>query len=314
VAIDTRVIHFLQRLEIRSLCEEILTEKVSFSYHNEWQKEVFASLGLEPLRELGSGHFGTVYEAEYIGGPNDGLRVAVKMVQRLSEYENYQRIMKMRPKMPPDIAKHFPLIYDVYREPGMGFAIIMELLAPLPPDIADDIFDPGIDLDRSDTTSRSFTQIYGDQENVIRAVRDAVASFNQRTRHKGWPRFEPKMIQVLEKWGLNTPVNGKMPYSLGVKAHSMLRSNMSKDDAEYAYEILEIAFEDAFDISLPQGPDQIAGRNVWANNPSIVSLAKALEYVVGNGVNWDDMKRDNLGIRPSTNDIVILDLGLFYAQ
>lgn len=284
---------------------------ISFSYDDEWHAEILDAAGLEPRRELGSGYFGTVYEAEYVTGPNVGRRVAVKVTDRVNEPENYQRIMQMAKRMPPNVRKHFPHIYDIHRMPGTGYAIAMELLAPLPRDIAEDIFDPGVDLDRSDTTSRTFSQVYGDPTNVSKALRKAIEMFNDRALGEGWPQFQPQTVQALEKWSLTAPVNGKLPYTLGIRAFNALKSKLPEDDLEYAQETMEIIFEDSFDVSLPQGRGEASKRKAWIQNPSVTSLARALGFVYGNGVDWNDMKRDNLGIRPSTGDIVVLDLGLF---
>jgi len=283
---------------------ETLAEEVKLS--QKWHAKVLSEIGAWPFSQLGEGAFGTVYKCEL----DNGQRVAVKITNKEQEAINYSRIMKLKNEMPPSVSRHFPIIYDVIESKSINaYAIILELLDKLPHDIADDLFDTGTDVEMSDTTTRTFNYVYGDPENVIKAVRYAIAEYN-RGRQEQY-KIDKNKLNTLEKFALKQAANGKMPYILANFAYGLLgiRKQMLLTAPE---EDMMKAFEDSFDTSVPYATEYKAkNKKTWVHNPTAKSLARALAFVRGRKIEWYDIKDANVGFRKSSGDIVILDLGLF---
>lgn len=305
-----------------------------------WHETALRAVGAWPLKILGSGFFGTTYMCEM----DDGHRRAVKVTQGTSEPDGYDRIRKLMRKMPPNIAKHFPVIYDIQSvdtEQGTAYVIVMELLKPLPRDLADDMFETGVNVPRDDEDesadadprpSRSFRHVYGDPENLIKAVNYGIDAYNSwvgrvaknpmsnRTSiARAFPLITTSQRRTIERKCLSLSVDSRMAVRVSdivfdtVKSHIGKIQDTSQERIDNAFrDQVERTMENAFSVAFPQGPGDIhpAGKT-WIHNPVSRSLARALAFVTGNGVEWQDIHAGNVGLRPGTNDIVIFDLGLF---
>lgn len=64
----------------------------------------------------------------------------------------------------------------------------------------------------------------------------------------------------------------------------------------------------AFPAGASIGDDK---RDVYRQIPETQSLLKALEYLESYGVDWHDVHSGNIMIRPSTGDLVVVDVGLY---
>ena len=127
--------------------------------------EKLESIGLQVVRFLGSGFYNKVYEVEL---PLGNRRFVAKVTKHQQEMPNYQWMMNQHEKFPPDVQKHFPVIYNIrqiadvpvgvpmgsrptpnradWTDPdpeGAMNVIIMELLKPAPPEVAQDLFYAG---------------------------------------------------------------------------------------------------------------------------------------------------------------------------
>jgi hypothetical protein len=52
-------------------------------------------------------------------------------------------------------------------------------------------------------------------------------------------------------------------------------------------------------------------RDVYKQMPEAESLLNALEYLEFNNISWYDVHSGNIMVRPSTNELVIIDVGLY---
>lgn len=315
----------------------------SWDVEQEWHLPLLQQAGAWPLKTLGSGYYGTTYMCEM----DDGSRKAVKVTATPTEAANYGQMRDLLQRAPANISRHFPKIYDIY-ESDSGFAIVMELLKPLPPDIADDMFTPGISLERGEDEfpSRVFNKVYGDPENLLKAINYGIDAYNNwltdvvsRVRGRldrgaaperltvsqvifsSFPHVSRSERRAIEKRCLSIRVNSELPLRVADVIFDVIRRHVTRPDTtrvdldqvlDALRDRIELTMSHAMDVSFPQHSDDIhPASKTWVQNPASRSLARALGYVYGNGIRWLDVKSDNLGLRPGTNDIVMFDLGLF---
>ena len=101
-------------------------------------QNLLKSMGFSVRRELGRGAFGVVYEVE---NSRTGERLAAKVVSSNSprEIENYKFAMDNKASMPKEYAKYLPEVKKLIGA-GENTIILMELLEPLDPQVAQELF------------------------------------------------------------------------------------------------------------------------------------------------------------------------------
>jgi hypothetical protein len=291
-------------------------------------------------KKLGEGSEGTVYLAEYKGHP-----VAVKITYNGSALEGRKWDDILGSKMPEDLEKHLPKIYTCWpKQCGDGAImpdpteadlpnhqiIVMEVLAPLEGESLDALFP---DLEREHGYQERLTELIQDSNLLGPTIDYAINS-------AGLDASEAAKVSTF----LSNFMRG---YNPGIQADNEALERKVREDIFNAI-LPQISDETEDELgSMLDGffggssggkevkADAIAesfvnytiqrqfpyGYNMWdsrkdfeyfKHHPKTKGLLSALLHIANNtGIGWADVKPQNLMIRPTTGDIVIVDVGRY---
>ena len=281
-------------------------------------------MGYQVLKELGRGQFGVVYQVE---NKQSGKRLAAKVVKADNrEAENYQFAMDNKASMPEEFGKYLPEVYEV--APGHdGYNIIlMEELEPLDPQVAQELFAVETDDANQETPdSKKHEKIFRDPEALAELVGESV--YANRILHQLNLGFkEMRRLRMVARKAVTK------------KAHNDLDSLVMTVYGAIVREIDDqsIAIYKAFEKDLKETMSYYLNKQIvpvhqpepdeeyletWTSGglegtralfPEAKGLARAMKYFMQDK-NWrpKDVHWKNVMARPSTKDMVIVDLGLF---
>ena len=286
-------------------------------------KALLESMGFSVRRELGRGAFGVVYEIE---NSRTGERSAAKVVSSNNkrEIENYKFAMDEKAFMPKKYAKYLPDVKQ-FITGGESTIILMELLEPLDPQTAQELFAS----QDAPTASKKPARILKDPEAIAKIVEKAIAN----NRILDQMRLTPEQYSEITNAAVNTAT--ELPY---LDVDGLIDAVIDKleplfikiDDTPAMYAEFRQWFKTSvlyyFDkqivpVHQPEPGEEEISRDHWTGGsfekvedlfPEALGLMDAMKYFMQDQ-DWrpKDVHIQNVMARPGTNDFVIVDLGLF---
>jgi len=277
------------------------------------------SMGFSVRRELGRGAFGVVYEVE---NSRTGERLAAKVVpdDNAREIENYTFAMEEKAFMPEKYAKYLPDVKQ-FITGGGSTIILMELLEPLDPQTAQELFA----AQDAPTASKKPEKILKDPEAVAEIVEKAI----EHNRILDQMRLTPEQYSEITSVAVNAATQS--PHSDVDELISTLSVAVG-EELTFQSPAISRAFEKAlkdtilyyFDkqiIPVHQPEEDEEQYDTWTSGglpktsalfPEAEGLMDAMKYFMQDK-QWKpkDVHIKNVMRRPKTKDFVIVDLGLF---
>lgn len=288
--------------------------------------------GKDTSVHLGSGIFGKVFSA--VCGPLSGCpgngEVAVKITKENpfnSESSVWKAIQNATKDMPTNLTKHMPKIHKVIkdsvempnplREDSSIIEnisiIIMEKLEPLSsvPNLKDLLFNLSSD-------SKSISDLLKNEEILFALLKNLTKNFMD---------LNPQIVSEFFKLVLNfkpNPKQRKQDEAKRFKNH-LLNSLLSiKQKYESNATILDKLEKIGFYLDRSENTilkyirlgtfPRNADHNInpaFYHLPETKSLLTFLNALKEKGIAWKDLHKNNLMIRPSTGDLVIVDVGMY---
>tara|TARA_R100001082_G_scaffold26184_1_gene12997 strand:- start:8172 stop:9146 length:975 start_codon:yes stop_codon:yes gene_type:complete len=283
-------------------------------------QELLGQQGYTILRELGRGHYGVVYEVQ---NEQSGERLAAKVVRKSDrETENYEFAMKNKGSMPPEYAKYLPEVKEIIPGASDRNIIFMELLKPLPDRVAQELFAMEDKPDASQKTEKilkspeavaELVQRIVNNNRILNQMRDFLV--NRKEVTKAAVNAATKSSHS-DPEGLLKAVYGAVVRELEFQSVGVYKSFESalKND------LLFYLDKQVVPVHQPE-PDDPDADDLWTGPamaktqelfPEAENLINAMRYFMQDQ-QWrpKDVHIKNVMMRPSTNDFVIVDLGLF---
>ena len=308
--------------------------------------------GLILNRYLGEGSYGKVYEVEdkKTGQRMAAKVVPTTSTGFASETQNYNWIVKNRDKLPNDVKQHLVEVYELIETPDRQYLIIlMEQLTPAHRDVIDQIFahddkskyseekeerilqDPeatyeiinkvlkannmlgnmrnyrGLsNTDRTRAANNILGAFLSDQEvpeSSIEHVYTMLTTYEVSTPR--WQRLFNAILNEVEK--LLQPLTTKMinrsiMWTAAKSVDDALQYNMSK-------QIIPLKYGAGY-----VDPQAGAGPEISAVFPEIEGILKTIKYFAEHGWRARDLHVGNVMMRADTNQLVIVDVGLFVVE
>ena len=307
-------------------------------------KEMLEGIGLELIRYIKSGRYGSVYEARDM---NTHQQLAVKTTERQQERDAYNWLKENYESLPPEVQKHFPVIHDIQEVShpdisGSSYAIVMEFLKPAPKEVIRDLFlGPGLGDDER-LSARREDRFLSSPEGVkevidycflsdtligMHAVPDDMPPIEQLKRqvHERWatgddpgPPTEFIDFEDQEFWELYTPKTQRLMnimcdvwLSADPLKNSSLRFVIVQELVKRMKQIMDKQVVPVHQSSMVGGEYAGAGEGIESSYPEAESLMKAMKYMDEQGFTPMDVHYDNVLARPETDELVIADLGNF---
>ena len=311
---------------------------------NQRTKEMLKGIGLELIRYIKSGRYGSVYEVRDM---NTQQQLAVKTTERSQERDAYNWLKENYESLPVEVQKHFPVIHDIEEisHPdisGSSYAIIMEYLEPGPKEVMRDLFlGPGLGDDERLSTRRQ-ERFLSSQEGVEEIVEYCFKSDTLIGMHAvpdNMPSIEELKAEVYERWATGDDPGAPTEFidfvdqefwelyipkaqrlmnimcdvwlSADPLKNSSLRFVIVQEMVKRMKEIMDKQVVPVHQSSLEGSLYSGAGKGIESSYPEAESLMKAMEYLDEAGFTPMDVHYDNVLTRPSTDELVIADLGNF---
>ncbi len=286
------------------------------------------SMGFSIRGELGRGAFGVVYEVE---NSRTGERSAAKVVtaDNKREIENYKFAMDEKAFMPEKYAKYLPDVKKLITS-GESTIILMELLEPLDPQTAQELFA----AEDAPTASKKAEKILKNPEAVAEIVEKAIehnrildqirltpeqyseftnVAVNAATRSPHSDTDE--LINTIYGAVVGTPTFQSVVGKAFVPATSIAFERALRDTVLYYFD------KQIVPVHQPESGEEGYSREYWTGPslekveglfPEAEGLMAAMKYFMQDkGWKPKDVHIKNVMRRPDTKDFVIVDLGLF---
>ncbi len=280
------------------------------------------SMGFSVRGELGRGVFGVVYEIE---NSRTGERLAAKVVpaDNAREIENYKFAMEEKAFMPEKYAKYLPDVKQLITG-GDSVIILMELLEPLDPQTAQDLF------------AAQDAPVASIKKDKILKNPEAVAEIAKHALKNNRILDQMREFLVNRDQIIGSVINAVTKISHGGDVQSVIYTLASETAEQINFQspAIKSSFEDAladtvlyyFDkqvvpVHQPEPGDEETDRDLWAGPtfkavedlfPEAEGLMAAMKYFMQDkGWRPKDVHIKNVMRRPDTKDFVIVDLGLF---
>ena len=276
-------------------------------------------MGYSILGELGRGAFGVVYEVE---NSRTGERLAAKIVASKNprEIENYKFAMDEKAFMPEKYGKYLPVVKKLVSS-GRSTVILMELLEPLDPQVAQELFA----AQDAPTASKKPEKILKDPEAVAEIVEKAI----EHNRILDQMRLTPEQYSEITSVAVNAATQAPLS-----DADDLVNTIYGAVAGTLTFQspAISIAFEKAlkdtilyyFDkqiVPVHQPEEGEDHYDTWTSGglpktselfPEAEGLMDAMKYFMQDQ-QWKpkDVHIQNVMMRPGTKDFVIVDLGLF---
>jgi len=287
-------------------------------------KDVLDEMGYQVLKELGRGQFGVVYLVE---NKQSQQRLAAKVVKEGDrETANYQFAMDNKASMPEEYGKYLPEVYEIAPGPKGYNIILMEELEPLDPQVAQELFAVETDyLDQATPESKKHEKIFKNPEALAELVGESVYA-NRILQQLNLGFREMRRLRMVARKAVTK------------KAHNDLDSLVMTVYGAIVRELDDqsIAIYKAFEKNLKETMSYFLNKQIvpvhqpasdeeyietWTSGglegtkalfPEAKGLMKAMKYFMQDK-QWrpKDIHWKNVMARPSTKDMVIVDLGLF---
>lgn len=289
-----------------------------------------------PDSYVGSGAYADVYEVLY-----KGKRAVAKLALK-ADADVYHELMHDRAGLPPRIARHLPVIYDVIEfDPAAGrWAIVTEYLVPMTPDVESAYFGAHKGHHNRTGMRSNANLLINDPERLQTVVRSAIKSARTiphmsylETSELESVLLDPKNFSSLKTMidnsisDLNKSLKPKTSFIWGLrfvkeKCVSFLKPvlNLLEKGLVYsehdeiiiltsiANEIYDELLGDRFPISVYDRARHDLGTSTKGSK--VQSLLDALDYIT-HELNWDwnDLRAENIMMRPKTGELVVSDVG-----
>tara|TARA_Y100000296_G_C5173836_1_gene258842 strand:- start:1295 stop:2293 length:999 start_codon:yes stop_codon:yes gene_type:complete len=311
---------------------------------SEEHAEAIKSLGLVRGEELGRGKFGVVYEVE---NPKTGQRMAAKLVSQhipetRKERANYQWILSNRNKLPEKVSQHLVDVYDI-REHKQYLIILMELLQPAPKEVLNQLIVSGKhSQEKEDRIFKDEQAVY----KVIMKVLEANKALEPLNLWRGLPLLRR---QAAARNILRAHMVGEVPKStikhiydiLSIYPISDHRPQWQRLFNAILNEVEQILKEDKPEVddavlrfaasSIEEDLARILAKQIVPVSqgaplyhphgstefeivslfPEAKSLMDAMQHMARESFSPHDIHSGNVMMRPSSNQLVIVDVGLF---
>ena len=308
--------------------------------------------GLILNRYLGEGLYGKVYEVEdkETGQRMAAKVVPTTSTGFASETENYNWIIKNRDKLPDDIKQHLVDVYKLIETPDRQYLIIlMEQLTSAPRNVIDQIFAHDTESKYSEEKEE---RILKDPEATYEIINEVLKANNMLGKTRGytglsntvrtkaannilgvflsdqdvpessikhvytmlttyeistprWQRLFNAILNEVEK--LLQPLTTKTPgrsimWTAATSVDNALQYNMSK-------QIIPVKYGAGY-----VDPQAGAGPEISAVFPEIEGILNTIQFFAGKGWRARDIHAGNVMMRADTNQLVIVDVGLFVVE
>lgn len=278
---------------------------------------------------------GDIHRVKYNGG-----EAIAKVLRGHSEAAVWDKIYSL--DMPRSISRHVPIIYDIIKDGGYSI-IIMEELEPLSLHIKDSLTSSrGRD---SDSLAKNDEYVYEAIRMSISSLcsSDCPDSIRQELYDNADYYINEISGGIFDE-SLNFKDSYDYLFDIISKSNTVRYGGLSEEDKQSLARLLSSAIKRAFTVSkrpIPKyySPDRLnkmreygSGferkridrdmQSVYTENPisflfsekhmpETKSLFGALKFFKENGIVWDDVHTNNLMQRPSTKDVVLIDVGLY---
>lgn len=278
---------------------------------------------------------GDVHKIEYKGG-----EAVAKIINGHSEAAVWDKIYSL--DMPRSISRHVPIIYDIIKDGGYSI-IIMEELEPLSLHIKDSLTsDRGRE---SDSLAKNDEYVYEAIRMSISSLcsSDCPSSVKQELSDNA-DYYVNEVSGGIFSESLSLEDNHSYLLDIINKSNSVRYGGLSEEDKEALANLLSSAIRRAFTVSkrpIPKyhNPGRLNKMREYGSRfvrrqvdqdmqgvytedpigflfsekhmPETKSLFNALKFFKENGIVWDDVHTGNLMQRPSTKDVVLIDVGLY---
>jgi len=284
-------------------------------------KELLSQQGYTILRELGRGAFGVVYEVQ---NQQTGEKLAAKIVKKDDrETQNYEFAMKNKASMPPEYAKYLPEVKEIIPGASGRNIILMELLKPLPDRVAQELFAS----EDEPVASQKTQKILKSPEAVAEMAEYGVINNRILNQMREFLVDRDRFRRI----AINAAT--KIPHPDTDSLINTLHKTLG-DELEFQSPAIYEAFREALEndilyyfdkqivpVHQPESGDEEIDRDSWTGPslekvealfPEAENLMNAMRYFMQDQ-QWrpKDVHMKNVMMRPSTNDFVIVDLGLF---
>ena len=280
-------------------------------------KVVLQKIGLAYSRWLGSGYFGSVIEVE---DPETGERNAAKIVaDQPAEERIYSYVMNNRSKF-GEYAKYLPDVKQ-FITGGGSTIILMELLEPLDPQTAQELFA----AQDAPTASKKPEKILKDPEAVAEIVEKAI----EHNRILDQMRLTPEQYSEITSVAVNAATQAPLSdadelintiYGAVVGALTFQSPAISRAFWRALRDTVRYYFDKQI-IPVHQPEEDEDQYDTWTSGglpktsvlfPEAEGLLSAMKYFMQDK-QWKpkDVHINNVMRRPDTKDFVIVDLGLF---
>lgn len=275
--------------------------------------------GEEFTPNLGTGAYGRVYSI-VCGLPScqDQGEVAVKITNlKEQEGQKWKAIKEISKSLPANLAKHTPKIYDIINDDETEMQlIVMEKLTPLNRKLKNLLF-------RYPSGELPLKKFMKDEELVYSFLKGFINNFMDLDEHtiskiyKGFLNFkinsEDKYVDPNEFTRLRSHLENVIQNIIAQETNISIISKLDDLLTRIENHFL-IRFYDALEYG--RFPRNYYGYDednsvLYDHLPESKSLLNFLKALKGKGVSWNDLHDLNLMIRPSTGDLVIVDVGLY---
>ncbi len=335
-------------------------------------EEIMEERGFYVNRFIDEGKYGKVWELE---GSNTGRRTAMKIVSVLlagqqidREESNYRWILENRPSLPQNVKEHLVDVYSVDRIAGEDLVdrnghpyqyaegaliVIMELLAPAPENVVDQILGHSDEYVLPDKEARILKDegaVYELIQNLVMRIDGYMAAAVDgyspqdaqtliKKAHRAFLAGDTSLAlkntyvdySELEYIGYTNPATGEHYPPVSDERKRLLNVLFNLVDRavpenEYRESIIQSAAKELDDkahyylnkqvVPIHQGEpswSEYGGADKYTQQafPEAAPLMKAMEYLFGERWQPKDIHHKNVMLRPSTNQLVLVDVGLF---
>ena len=308
--------------------------------------------GLILNRYLGEGSYGKVYEVEdkETGQRMAAKVVPTTSTGFASETKNYNWIIKNRDKLPNDVKQHLVEVYELIETPDRQYLIIlMEQLSPARRDVIDQIFAHD---DKSKYSEEKEERILQDSEATYEIINNVLKANNMLKNMRNYRGLSntdrtkaannilgaflsdqevpessiEHVYTMLTTYEISTPRWQRLfnailnevekllqPLTTKVIDRSIMWTAATSVDGSLQYYINKHIIPLKYGAGYVD-PQAGAGPEIAAVFPEIEGILDTIQYFARKGWRARDIHAGNIMMRADTNQLVIVDVGLFVVE
>jgi hypothetical protein len=283
--------------------DENLLKKWTINAEDDMEREL-AKLGIYPIErgdkgnsKLGQGMYNTVLDVVY-----NGKRAAARYSDKFDELRKFLLFTSYKDKLPKQYAKHFPKVYKQF-ELFVGrkrmYGVVVELLDELPPGLLHDLDNQGVEVVR-----KSRVSALKDPELIVDlAVESSPKDVEEQKTFVDL--FNEKIAPALGA------LIGKPIDDYEDLLYKVVMSSFSKSRRKFYDKLLSAVKLTTIPMS---GSEYQSGSSAVAKRHPSKSVREFQEFLLAlkeAGLPWDDLHTGNFMMRRGTEDLVVVDPGLF---